>query len=160
MRGSEVITTERCPFIYLIGQAFLAVRLVTRSAALAEEAVLEAIDCEPPIAGDARRFALKAIELALRMPRAGQINGEDNEGNEDSLLDLPPELAQVSQMPAELRHCFVLRVLVGASPQLCVSILGQQIDEIDECVCRAMIHIAGERISGIESTKRAGLTPA
>ena len=47
-------------YVDVIGQAFLAVRLVTRSAALAEEAVLEAIDCEPPTAGDARRLALKA----------------------------------------------------------------------------------------------------
>ena len=90
------------------------------------------------------------------MPRARQINGEDDERNDDSLLDLPPELAQVSQMPAELRHCFVLRVLVGASPELCVSILGQRIDEIDECVCRAMIHIAREGFSGTKVTKSAG----
>ena len=123
-----------------ISQAFTALTLFTRSSGRAEEALLQAIQTLDPIEVDSRTFVLRAIEQAVTMPEDKVlVLGEQ----EEMSLDFPPELQIVFGMPANLRHCFVLRVLLRVSADRCAAILGRQIDEVNESTSAAILFLAG-----------------
>ena len=138
------MTTEFCSINRAVNEAFVAVWLFTRSMDQAEAAVAEAIACDFVIERREEDLALKAIERAVSdLP----VDSDKKAGDEDNSVpvDLPPELLSVWQMPDEWRHCFVLRVLVGASVGTCASILVRPIMDVKEGVCAAMVHLAKKR---------------
>jgi hypothetical protein len=91
----------------LLGRAFWATLLLTGQVIHAEAAVLEAIcRSEPDPAAD-ETFMVRAVTAAI---------SEMTESVEDynaAFSILPLELQQVLRLPKVLRHCFVLRTLVG-----------------------------------------------
>ena len=62
---------------------------------------------------------------------------------------LPPELRRLFTLSSVDRQCFVLRMLMGLTPQVTSEILNLYRDEVDEALCRALRDLPrGEQISG------------
>ena len=55
---------------------------------------------------------------------------------------LPVELQHVLHLARNLRHCFVLRLLVGLSRALCAWLLHLETRQIDERTCAAVLELA------------------
>jgi hypothetical protein len=51
---------------------------------------------------------------------------------------LPPELRYLFMLQPLLRDCFVLRVLVGLSPEICAELLKVSFTEFENAVCAAL----------------------
>ena len=51
---------------------------------------------------------------------------------------LPPELRRLFMLQPLLRNCFVLRILVGLSPEVCAELLDVSITELEDAVCAAL----------------------
>jgi len=56
----------------------------------------------------------------------------------DALELLPPELRRLFMLQPLLRDCFVLRILVGLSPEACAELLDISITEFEDTVCAAL----------------------
>src|SRR5713101_6510247 len=56
----------------------------------------------------------------------------------DALELLPPELRRLFILQPLLRDCFVLRILVGLSPEGCAESLDVSITEFEDAVCAAL----------------------
>jgi hypothetical protein len=107
----------------VLNRSFVASLLLTGSAALAEVAILNAIDAIDPkeISNEAlfRRVTIAAIAVGSVAARDVHELGEPSPA-------LPIELNRVFCLPTDLRQCFVLRILAGLSREdsahmLCVS---------------------------------------
>lgn len=101
--------------------------------------MLQALQAPDPIEEPAA-FAVRAIELAIRMSEDKVLALDEHE---ETGLELPPELQRIFEMPANLRHCFVLRVLLGVGAGPCAAILGRQINEVHESTSAAILSLAG-----------------
>lgn len=64
---------------------------------------------------------------------------------------LPPELKRVFLLSSTGRKCFVLRMLVGFSPEMSSEILKLQRDDFDELLCRALKDLP--RLPGAEPSE-------
>jgi hypothetical protein len=132
-----------CPLFLELDQAlnrsFRTTLLLTGNVLLAEAALLHAISATQPedILGESLldQIVISVIALSARSMPA------ENEDDDSSLL-LPHELQQVLRLPADLRHCFVLRILVGFSRERCARLLNVTIQEIDERATAAAIQLA------------------
>jgi hypothetical protein len=51
---------------------------------------------------------------------------------------LPPELRRLFMLQPLSRDCFVLRILVGLSPEVCAELLDVSIRESEDAVCAAL----------------------
>jgi hypothetical protein len=51
---------------------------------------------------------------------------------------LPPELCRLFMLQPLSRDCFVLRILVGLSPEVCAGLLDISITEFEDAVCAAL----------------------
>src|ERR1700692_2153536 len=56
----------------------------------------------------------------------------------DALELLPPELRRLFMLQPLSRDCFVLRILVGLSPEVCEELLDVSITEFEDAVCAAL----------------------
>jgi hypothetical protein len=108
----------------VLSRAFWISLLLSGQTKLAENAVLEAICCSESNSASDGVCLLDALRTAVRETE-GVIECGDAE-----LLLLPPELQRVLFLPVRLRHCFVLRILVGLSPEICSQLLRMHIDQI------------------------------
>ena len=54
---------------------------------------------------------------------------------------LSPELRRLFMLQPLPRHCFVLRVLVGLSPEACAELLEVSVTEFEDAVYRALIQL-------------------
>jgi hypothetical protein len=54
---------------------------------------------------------------------------------------LPPELRRLFMLQPLPRHCFVLRVLVGLSPEVCAELLEVSVTEFENAVYRALTQL-------------------
>jgi len=61
---------------------------------------------------------------------------------EQALSILPPELCRVLLLAPKLRHCFVLRILLGMTPKLSAEILGRPVLEVDDALGAALRSLA------------------
>jgi len=59
----------------------------------------------------------------------------------DGLELLPPELRRVFMLQPLLRDCFVLRILVGLSPEVCTKLLNISITEFENTAYAALIQL-------------------
>jgi hypothetical protein len=55
---------------------------------------------------------------------------------------LPLELQKVLHLPRGFRQCFVLRILLGLSREVCASLLGLDVQQIDEQACASIRRLA------------------
>jgi hypothetical protein len=103
----------------VVEKAYLGVFLLTGNLELAEIAVTTCIDVVE-VEDLTEPLLLSAARLALQMQR----NGWKQTANTQLTMGaLPIELDCVLQLPANLRQCFVLRVLSGAALPVCEDIL-------------------------------------
>ena len=122
-----------------LNRSFRTTLLLTGNVLLAEAALLHAISATQPedILGESLldQIVISVIALGARsMPAANEAD--------DSSLFLPHELQQVLRLPADLRNCFVLRILAGFSRERCARLLNVTIQEIDERATAAAIKLA------------------
>jgi hypothetical protein len=102
-----------------VEKAYLGVFLLTGNLELAEIAVTTCIDVIE-VEDLTEPLLLSAARLALQLQR----NGWKQTANTQLAMGaLPIELDCVLQLPANLRQCFVLRVLSGAALPVCADIL-------------------------------------
>jgi hypothetical protein len=57
-------------------------------------------------------------------------------------VTLPAELQNVLNLPLKLRHCFVLRVLIGLPKETCSQMLQVDDDELQKSVASAAVELA------------------
>ena len=116
-----------------IDRAFLAALMLTGNAEAAEGAVSAAIatsECE-------------VNELLINTAKcANQLCDESLPGPEIS-FSLPPELQRLFLLSSVGRKCFVLRILMGLTPETSSEILNLRRDEVDEALCRALSDLPG-----------------
>jgi DNA-directed RNA polymerase specialized sigma24 family protein len=81
----------------------------------------------------------RAVTAAVTLWREVPPRTEDSD-----LLSslLPPELRRVLSLSLDLRHCFVLRMLVGLSPQECSRLLHLDSRRVDEVAGAAAKELA------------------
>jgi hypothetical protein len=113
--------------------AFFTALLVSGAAATAELAVLDAIDaCEDVMHPT---FIAETVRSAIRRRTELPSRG-------DALELLPPQLRYILTLRWRLRDCFVLRILVGLSPQVCAGLLEIAIPEFHDALYEALSELA------------------
>src|SRR5712691_7609487 len=114
-----------------LGRAFTTALLLTGSAGKAEAAVLEGIRVmeQRNVSGEALLQGTIAASIATKLPE------QRVEEQAYAAFLLPVELRRVLRLSQELRRCFVVRVLVGLSREVCARMLHTETHEIDEFVC-------------------------
>ena len=109
--------------------AFCAGLLVSGTASTAELAVLDAIDaCEDVLHPS---FIIETVRSAIRQRT-------ESPRRVDSLELLPLQLRYIFTLRWRLRDCFVLRLLVGLSPQVCAGLLEIPVPEFYDAVYEAL----------------------
>jgi hypothetical protein len=112
-----------------INTAFKVALLFGCDTMTAEAAVLDAIDaCEDVFH---RSFLIGAVASTLR--RRG--NSENAFG---ALQLLPAELRRLFRLQPILRDCFVLRILLGLSPEVCTGLLNISVTEFADAFYAAL----------------------
>lgn len=116
-----------------IREAFLAALMLTGTAEAAEQAVTDAIgnsECDGALDELPVATAKRAMQLRDRgLPQA------------ELPTNLPPELQRLFSLSTLGRDCFVLRMLMGLTPEVISGILNLDRDEVDEALCRALSHL-------------------
>jgi DNA-directed RNA polymerase specialized sigma24 family protein len=116
-----------------IGRAFLAAHLLTASTEQAEDAVVEAMESWDPDDDSDEVLFHQVLRSALQ----ADIEGVSSSSNDlDSML--PAKLKAVLRLPPQLRHCYVLRMLVGLSRQACARLLHLHSPEVDHYTREAL----------------------
>jgi hypothetical protein len=118
-------------------RALIAPHLITGDLESAEEVVLRGIDLWNPDDEPEEQLVLKTIEAAVGLHARTELN-------ESTVNDsyLGNELKLVLRLEPRLRACFVLRNLVGLSPEACARLLGLRQREIDEYDAVALRRLA------------------
>jgi hypothetical protein len=124
-----------------VRDAFLAALMLTGTIDAAEQAVSEAIatsGCGVAVGGLLVATARCAIQLRDEfLPRA------------EIPPSLPPELQRLFLLSSVGRNCFVLRMLMGLTPEMSSGILNLHRDEVDEALRRALSDLP--RLAGLQS---------
>jgi DNA-directed RNA polymerase specialized sigma24 family protein len=122
-----------------IGKAFVTAVLLTRSAQRAEGAVTRAIlsnACDSRADEILRSTVEAAIDADIPM---SPVKLEDTVA---AVSALPPGLRGIVQLATQLRHCMVLRVLLGWPRTECAAMLRLSLAEIDEYTSAAACALA------------------
>jgi hypothetical protein len=113
-----------------VGEAFLAALMLTGTTEAAERAVSEAI------ATSGRGVALD--ELLVATAKCAIQIGDGCLLRAEVPSCLPPELQRLFLISPVGRKCFVMRMLMGLTPETSSGILNLHSDEVDEALCRAL----------------------
>ena len=112
--------------------AFRTALLLTGDTRTAEAAVVHGIGvCEDLSPGG---LLTEAIKSAVRR-RTKSWDGPHE------VECLPPELRRLFMLQPLPRNCFVLRVLVGLSPEVCAELLEVSVTEFENAVYRALTQL-------------------
>ena len=132
-------------------KAFWIAFLLTGSTEAAEAAVLDGIAASDlvHISGDSLRLATAQSAIQRRTEFLEQ-------SGERSIL--PIELRRLFLLAPNYRDCFVLRVLIGLTPELCSGILHLSIHEVDEALYRALQELP--RIETCDMDRREVVDPS
>jgi hypothetical protein len=113
--------------------AFRTALLLTSDTRAAEAAVMHGIGvCEDLSPGG---LLIAAVRSAARRRTKSSDRPYEVEC-------LPPELRRLFMLQPLPRHCFVLRVLVGLSPEVCAELLEVSDTEFENAVYRALTQLA------------------
>ena len=115
-----------------LDMAFRTALLLTGDSRTAEVAVTRAIDtCEALSPGG---ILIEAVRSAVRRRTKSWVAPYEVEY-------LPTELRRLFVLQPLPRHCFVLRVLVGLSPEVCAELLEVSVTEFENAVYRALTQL-------------------
>jgi hypothetical protein len=123
--------TGEAEIIEALPNAFWMVLLLTGNVEAAEAALLDGIAAleSHHISSDDLLLATARSAIHRRIEIAEQSEG---------LSLLPAELRRLFLLAPNYRDCFVLRTLIGLSPELCSGILHLSIYEVEDAHCRAL----------------------
>ena len=112
-----------------VDMAFRTALLLAGNTKTAETAVLYGIDA----CGDLshRGLLIEAVRSTIR-------RRTKSAAATDALDLLPPELRRLYMLQPLSRDCFVLRILVGLSSEVCAELLDIAITEFEDAVCAAL----------------------
>ena len=116
-----------------LDMAFRTTLLLTGDARTAEAAVLDGIGaCEDLSPGD---LLMEAVRCAVRRRTKSSDGPHEVDG-------LPDELRRLLILPPLFRHCFVLRILVRLSPEVCAELLEISVTEFEAALYGALTEFA------------------
>jgi hypothetical protein len=128
-----------------LNRTFSTAFLLTGNAERAEAAILDAIGALDAAELSEETLFLKAMAAAVAHTAEGPVRDEDF----DRLrCFVSIELRRVMRLPVAIRHCFVLRVLVGFPREVCSTILQRSEQDIEESAClgaQELVRIGQER---------------
>jgi hypothetical protein len=142
-----------------LGKSFITALLMTGSIERAEAAVHESIAFLTADDASGEALVRGAIEAAL--PPRGRGPGPRPEELERALAILPFELQGVFQLEADLRYCFVCRVLADLPREICALLLHLDLRTIDKRTCTAvqrLVSITGREAARPESAQEGNST--
>jgi hypothetical protein len=133
----------------ILNGQFITALLLTRSAAQAECSVLEGIAsiCQGDVSDDAILTA--TLRAAIAAPVV--VGLQRTQMQDLSTSSLPVELHRVLLLPESLRHCFVLRLLVGLSVSECSLVLSLTDCQVEQNTVAAALVLSGIRELEAES---------
>jgi DNA-directed RNA polymerase specialized sigma24 family protein len=133
-----------------ISKAFFTAHLLTASSEQAERATMEAIDSWNPDEESEEVLFRSVLGAAAR----AQIRHVSSRSNEPDMAEsyLPVELQAVLKLAPQFRRCYVLRMLVGLSPQVCARLLHLDSRRVDWYTRAAL-----ECLGGLDCCLTAGL---
>ena len=112
--------------------AFRTALLLTGDTRTAEVAVMHGIGACEDLSPDGLLIA--AVRSAVR-------RRTNSSGGPCKIECLSPELRRLFMLQPLSRHCFVLRVLVGLSPEVCAELLEISIIEFEDAVYEALTQL-------------------
>lgn len=124
---------------HMVGKAFLTALLLTGSVERAEAAICEGNQQISPDSTFGDALFREAVNAALK-PQS-ETSKQPPEELERASSILPFELRRVLHLPPALRHCFVLRFLVGLPREACARLLHLEIRQVDERARTAMLEL-------------------
>lgn len=123
-----------------MGRVWTTVFLLSGDATQAEDAVADAI-----LSSDTDDFETEGFMtcvLILSIQRSRNTSKRSIRKTSEIWVTLPAELQNVLSLPLRLRHCFVLRVLIGLPRETCQQMLQVNDDELENSVCSAVVQLA------------------
>jgi hypothetical protein len=114
------------------GMAFRTALLLTGDTRTAEAAVMQGIGACQDLSP--RGLLIEAVRSAVRRPTKSP-------GGPHEVECLPPELRPLFKLQPLLRHCFVLRILVGLSLEFCAELLEVSVTEFEDAVYEAFTQL-------------------
>ena len=115
-----------------LDMAFRTALLLTGDTTTAEAAVTHGIAaCEDLSPGS---LLIEAVRSAVRQRTKSSDGFYEVDG-------LPAELRRLFMLQPPLRYCFVLRVLVGLSPEVCAELLDISVTEFEDAVPAALTEL-------------------
>jgi hypothetical protein len=136
-------------------KSFIAALLVTGSVKRAEAAVFESISRLHPDDASGKALLWGAVEASI--PSGGEVMESQPDELDGALSILPFELQCVLYLAADLRYCFVCRVLVDLPREVCATLLHLEPCELDERTCTAvqrLANIAGNKAVGRKNAQK------
>jgi hypothetical protein len=118
-------------------KVFLGVLLLTADFDLAGIAVSESVNALNIDDLTTEALPICASRLGLHLQR-----DPFNHTHVPSFLALPEELENVIHLPPELRHCFVLGILMGITRPVCAELLQLNEDQVCARTCAAAVALA------------------
>jgi hypothetical protein len=138
-----------------IENAFIVGLLLTGSIEKAERAIVDSIRCTETEDVCGRRVFRRVIQWAVD-PQDQRSRGVIDEA---SVRILPFELGCVLHLPSDLRHCYVLRILVGLSREVCAWVLHTDLEQISQRTQSAVNGLAQIDASIGGSDRRSRVAP-
>jgi hypothetical protein len=136
------VTTNREVFRAL-PKAFLTALLLTGGIEAAEAAVLEAIATLELDYDSGDCLLLETVKSAIKR------RADAPDPSEQAFSILPIELRRVLLLAPGSRHCFVLRVLLGMTPEISSGILNRSVHEVEEALLTGL-----QNLPALEALRR------
>jgi hypothetical protein len=136
------MSTETPPSLAM-GRVLTAAVLLSGDLTQAEDAVADAI-----LSLDTDDFETEAFlrcVLILSIQRSRSSSKWSIRKRVEIPVTLPAELQNVLNLSLKLRHCFVLRVLLGLPKETCSQMLQVDDDELEKSVSSAAVELAVAR---------------
>jgi hypothetical protein len=134
-----------------IENAFIVGLLLTGSIEQAERAIVDSIHCSETEDVCGQRVFRRVIQWAVDPQEQRSCRVID----EASVRILPFELGCVLHLPPDLRHCYVLRILVGLSREVCAWLLHTDVEQISQRTQSAVNDLAQVHSSPSASNLRS-----
>ena len=116
-----------------LDMAFRTALLLTADTRTAEAAVMRGIDASDDLSPGG--LLIEAVRSAVRLRTKSSDGPYEVHG-------LPDELRRLFMLRPLLRHCFVLRILVGLSPEACGDLLEISVTEFEDAMYGALTELA------------------
>jgi hypothetical protein len=132
--------------------AFIVGLLLTGSMEQTETAILDSIQCSCPDDPSAeKKLFRRVIHFAIDAEVNASNKGQDECMRASSVL--PSELNCVLALSRDLRHCFVLRILVALPREVCAWLLHLDISQVNQRTQTAMLELAEIHKLGLQSSR-------